>query len=210
MSLPFYINSNDFEPTTERTSLYLKKKRYEYRTNEETDEEEQFYLQSGINWAIFEKSLSLYENIVDYLIENDYNNRYNLINGLNNILNGAWGIETKNCLASRFILPLRNMLIQKDLVRTSVGYRSINSEVKFVECSRDCNLHDFYEICKTIYGNNLTVEEENENWVALKWGRFTFDSEFDEKKAESENPAFPTIKYDKVAKYIEDAGCIDN
>lgn len=210
MSLPFYINSNDFEPTTERTSLYLKKKRYEYRTNEETDEEEQFYLQSGINWAIFEKSLSLYENIVDYLIENDYNNRYNLINGLNNILNGAWGIETKNCLASRFILPLRNMLIQKDLVRTSVGYRSINSEVKFVECSRDCNMHDFYEICKTIYGNNLTVEEENENWVALKWGRFTFDSEFDEKKAESENPAFPTIKYDKVAKYIEDAGCIDN
>ena len=210
MSLPFYINSNDFEPTTERTSLYLKKKRYEYRTNEETDEEEQFYLQSGINWAIFEKSLSLYENIVDYLIENDYNNRYNLINGLNNILNGAWGIETKNCLASRFILPLRNMLVQKDLVRTSVGYRSINSEVKFVECSRDCNLHDFYEICKTIYGNNLTVEEENENWVALKWGRFTFDSEFDEKKTESENPVFPTIKYDKVAKYIEDAGCIDN
>ena len=49
MSLPFYINSNDFEPATERTSLYLKKKRYEYRTNEETDEEEQFYLQSGIN-----------------------------------------------------------------------------------------------------------------------------------------------------------------
>ena len=48
MSLPFYINSNDFEPATERTSLYLKKKRFEIRTNEETDVEEQFYLQSGI------------------------------------------------------------------------------------------------------------------------------------------------------------------
>ena len=210
MSLPFYINSNDFEPTTGRTSLYLKKKRFEYRTNEETDEEEQFYLQSGINWSIFEKSLSLYESIVDYLINNGYNNRYNLINGLGEILNGAWGVETKNCLASRFILPLRNMLVQKDLVKTSAGYRSINSEVKFVECSKDCNLHDFYEICKTIYGTNLAVEDENENWVALKWGRFTFESEFDEKKAESENPAFPTVKYDKVAKYIEDATCIDN
>ena len=210
MSLPFYINSNDFEPATERTSLYLKKKRYEIRTNEETDEEEQFYLQSGINWSIFERSLALYEAVVDYLIDNRYNKRYNLINGLGEILNGAWGVETKHCLASRFILPLRNMLVQKDLVRTSVGYRSINSEVKFVECSKDCNLHDLYGICKTIYGTNLTVEDENENWVALKWGRFTFESEFEEKKADSENPTFPTIKYDKVAKYIEDATCIDN
>ena len=211
LSLPFYINSNDFEPATERTSLYLKKKRFEIRTNEETDEEEQFYLQSGINWSIFERSLSLYESVVDYLINNGYNNRYNLINGLGDILNGAWGVETKNCLASRFILPLRNMLVQKELVKTGDNcYMSINSEVKFVECSKDCNLHDFYEICKTIYGTNLAVEDENENWVALKWGRFTFEAEFDEKKPESENPAFPTVKYDKVAKYIEDATCLDN
>lgn len=210
MSLPFYINSNDFEPATERTSLYLKKKRFEIRTNEETDEEEQFYLQSGINWSIFERSLSLYESVVDYLIDNGYNKRYNLINGLGNILDGAWGVETKNCLASRFILPLRNMLVQKNLVKTSEGYRSINSDVKFVECSKDCDLHDFYEICKTIYGNNLAIEDENENWVALKWGRFTFETEFDEKKPESENPAIPTVKYDKVAKYIEDATCLDN
>lgn len=210
MSLPFYINSNDFEPATERTSLYLKKKRFEIRTNEETDEEEQFYLQSGINWSIFERSLSLYESVVDYLIDNGYNKRYNLINGLGNILNGAWGVETKNCLASRFILPLRNMLVQKNLVKTSEGYRSINSDVKFVECSKDCDLHDFYEICKTIYGNNLAIEDENENWVALKWGRFTFETDFDEKKPESENLAIPTVKYDKVAKYIEDATCLDN
>lgn len=210
MSLPFYINSNDFEPATERTSLYLKKKRFEIRTNEETDEEEQFYLQSGINWSIFERSLSLYESVVDYLIYNGYNKRYNLINGLGNILNEAWGVETKNCLASRFILPLRNMLVQKNLVKTSEGYRSINSDVKFVECSKDCDLHDFYEICKTIYGNNLAIEDENENWVALKWGRFTFETDFDEKKPESENLAIPTVKYDKVAKYIEDATCLDN
>lgn len=211
MSLPFYINSNDFEPETERrTSLYLKKKRFEIRTNEETDEEEQFYLQSGINWSIFERSLTLYESVVDYLIDNGYNKRYNLINGLGDILNGAWGVETKNCLASRFILPLRNMLVQKDLVNTSEGYRSINSDVKFVECSKDWDLHDFYEICKTIYGTNLAVEDENENWVSLKWGRFTFETEFDEKKPESENPTIPTVKYDKVAKYIEDATCLDN
>lgn len=210
MSLPFYINSNDFEPTTERTSLFLKKKRHEYRTNEETEKEEQFYLQSGVNWSILERSLALYEAIVDYLINQGYNKRYNLINGLCEILNEVGDAETKNCLASRFILPLRNMLVQKNLVKTSEGYRSINSDVKFVECSKDCDLHAFYEICKTIYGTNLAVEDENENWVALKWGRFTFETEFDEKKPESENPTIPTVKYDKVAKYIEDATCLDN
>lgn len=210
MRIPFYINSNDFEPTTERTSLYLKKKRYEYRTNEDTDKEEQYYLQSGINWAIFERSLSLYEAIVDYLIENNYNNRYNLANGLSDIFNGAWGTETKNCLASRFIVPLRNMLVKKDLVKTSKGYRSIASGVKFAECSKECDLHQFYEICKTIYGNNLATEEENKKWISLKWGRFPFDTEFDEKRNDNENPTFPTIKYDKVAKYIEEAIRIDN
>jgi hypothetical protein len=61
--------------------LYLKKKRYEIRTNEDKDEEEEFYLQSGINWSIFESSLTLYESIVDYLIDNGYKKRYNLING---------------------------------------------------------------------------------------------------------------------------------
>ena len=210
MSLPFYINSNDFEPTTERTSLYLKKKRFEYRTNEDTGEEEIFYLQSGINWSIFERSLSLYEKIVDYLIEQDYNQRYNLINGLSGVLKGAWDTETKNCLASRFVLPLRDMLAGKNLVKTEGGYRSIKSDVKFVECTKERDLHALYNICKTIYGTNLAVEEENEEWVSLKWGRFTFDQDFEEKKAENENPAFSTITYDKIAEFIENAGRLDN
>lgn len=210
MSLPFYINSNDFEPATERTSLYLKKKKFEKRTNEDTGVEETFYLQSGINWSIFERSIPLYEQIVDYLIEHDYNQRYNLVNGLNDILKGAWGLETKNCLASRLILPLRNMLAGKNLVKTGEGYRSIKSEVKFVECTKECDLHTLYNICETIYGTNLAIEEENEKWVSLKWGRFKFDEDFEEKTPEGENPAFPTIKYDKIAEFIENAGSIDN
>lgn len=210
MTLPFYINSNDFEPTTERISLYLKKKRYEYHSNEDTGEEEKFYLQSGINWSILERSLTLYERVVDYLIENNYKQRYNLINGLGNILKGAWEKETKNCLASRFILPLRSMLVKKNLVKTKESYRSIASDVKFIECAKDCDAHSLYEICETIYGSDLSIEDENQNWVSLKWGRYTFDSDFDEHKIDSENPSFPTIKYDKIADYIEKSNSIDN
>jgi len=210
MSLPYYINSNDFEPPTERTSLYLNKRRFEYHTNEETGSEEILYLKSGINWSIFERSISLYEKIVDYLIDKNYKKRYNLINGLNDIFKGPWEKETKNCLASRFILPLRKMLAGKKLVKTVNEYRSIKSDVKFIECAKECNLHALYNICEAIYGTNLAEEQENEKWVLLKWGRFTFDPDFDEKKAESDNPAFPTIKYDKIAEYIENAKSLSN
>lgn len=205
MTLPFYINSNDFEPTAERTSLYLKKKRFEYHSNEDTGEEEKYYLQSGINWAIFERSLPLYEKIVDYLVAQNYNSRYNLINGLDKIFKGAWDSETKNCLASRFILPLRNMLAKKNLVMTVDGYRSIESKVKFVECAKEYDLHSLYEICETIYRNDLAIEEENGEWVSFKWSRFNFDDNFEEKKHDQENPVFPIIKYEKVADFIEDA-----
>lgn len=210
MSLPFYINSNDFEPATERTSLYLKKKRFEFHLNEDTGEEEKFYLQSGINWAILERSIPLYERIVDYLISNNYKQRYNLINGLGSILKGAWEKDTKNCLAARFILPLRSMLVKKELVLSKAGYKSIVSDVKFVECAKDCDILSLYEICEAMCGSNLAVEDENLKWVSLKWGRFTFEPDFDESRPESENPSYPIIKYDKVADYVEQAQCIDN
>lgn len=210
MSLPFYINSNDFETATERTSLHLKKKRFEYRTNEDTGEDEIHYLLSGINWSILEKSLPLYEYIVDYLIENNYKHRYNLINGLGKILKEDWEEETKNCLASRFILPLRAMLVKKELVKTNESYKSINSGIKFVKCDKDCDAHTLYDICNTIYNSDLAVEDENQNWVLLRWGRYTFKSDFEEKKSDNENPIYPTIEYNNIADYIEEAKCIDN
>ena len=210
MSLPFYINSNDFETSSERTSLYLKKKRFEYHENEDTGESEQFYLSSGINWSIFERSLSLYEKVVDYLVDNGYNHRYNLVNGLGNILNGAWDVETKNCLASRFILPLRAMLLTKNLVNTDAGYRSINSNIKFVECSKDRDSVLLYDICKSIYGNDLPIEVENAKWITLIWSKFVFDENCDEKKPDDENKSVPTVGYNAVAKFIEDAESLNN
>ncbi len=205
MTLPFYINSNDFEPSSERTSLYLKKKRFEYHENEDTEENEKYYLQSGINWSILERSLSLYERVVDYLIDNGYTHRYNLVNGLSTILNGAWSVETKNCLASRFVLPLRSMLVKKNLVNTDKGYRSIDSNIKFVECSKDRDSALLYDICKSVYGNDLPIEKDNEKWISLIWTKFKFDDNYDDKNPDNENLSIPTVGYKDIAKYIEDA-----
>lgn len=209
MTLPFYINSNDFEPIEARTSLFLKKKRFEIRTNEETDTTENYYLKNGVNWSILERSISLYEEIVNFLIINNYNHRYNLVNGLSEIFKSSWTEETKYCLASRFILPLRSMLVTKELVKTKSNYRRINSGIKFVECTKERDQKSFYNICESVYGDNLAIEEENQKWIALKWGRFSFIPEFDEKKADCENPFFPTIDCSDIAKYIEDSITMD-
>ena len=44
----------------------------------------------------------------------------------------------------------------------------------------------------------------------LRWGRYTFKSDFEEKKSDNENPIYPTIEYNNIADYIEEAKCIDN
>lgn len=209
MLLPFYINSNDFEPATERTSLYLFKKETKMVYNQEKNEDEEQVIQNGVNWSILRRSVSLYETLVDYLIKKGYSNRYNLIRGLNQTLKGAWSDEEKNCLASRFILPLRKMLVNKDLVKTSNGYCSISNNVKFLECPKDKNRSALYEICSAIFPKDLPLECENQQWVDQKWGKYSFSSDFDEKLSEDQNPSFPIVDYNTIAQYIEDAGSIE-
>jgi hypothetical protein len=210
MLLPFYINSNDFEPATERTSLYLYKKETRMVYNQEKNEDEEQVIQNGVNWSILRRSASLYETLVDYLIEHGYNNRYNLVRGLSKTLKDSWSDEEKNCLAARFILPLRSMLVGKKLVNTIDGYRCISDGIKFLECSKDLDATALYQICSRIYRNDMPIESENQNWIEQKWGRYQFPlSDFDEKRPDKENPIFPKIDYTDIAKYIEDAESIE-
>lgn len=176
--------------------------------NQEKNEDEEQVIQNGVNWSIFRRSVPLYEILVDYLIEKGYSNRYNLIRGLNQTLKGSWSDEEKNCLASRFILPLRKMLINKDLVETSNGYCSISNNVKFLECPKDKNRPALYEICSAIFPKELPLECENQQWVDQKWSKYSFPSDFDEKLPEDQNPSFPIVDYNTIAQYIEKAGTI--
>lgn len=209
MSLPFYINSNDFEPKTERTSLFLNQRRTKIDFNPDTNQEFEVIIQNGVNWSILERSISLYEKIVNYLIENNYFHRFNLVSGLNKILNASWTEEEKNCLASRFVLPLRKMLIDKNLIKTAEGYRSILSNVKIIECSKDKEREEFYDICTSVYGTEITSKEENQDWVDSKWSIFSFPSDFSEKLSADDNPSFPTIKYGDVADFVESSKSLD-
>ena len=210
LCLPFYVNSNDFEPITERTSLYLNQRRSKIDYDQVTNKDIERVVQNGVNWSILERSVPLYEDIVDYLIENDYSNRFNLALGLSQILRNSWTDEEKNCLASRFILPIRSMLMEKDLVKTVSGYSNINSGVKFIECAKDKDRNFFYDICTGIF-DSIVSEEENQQWIDLKWSKFKFSQDFEEKpENEGKNPEISTIKYDEVASYIENSSTFAN
>lgn len=210
MCLPFYVNSNDFEPITERTSLYLNQRRSKVDYDQDKNQDVERVVQNGVNWSILERSVSLYEEIVDYLIENDYSQRYNLVFGLSQVLRNSWTDEEKNCLAARFILPIRTMLMSKELVKTQSGYCNIKSGVKFIECAKDKERDSFYDICTSIY-DLITTEEENQQWVDLKWSKYRFSQGFEEKpEDEDDNPEISTIKYEDVATYIEEASTYNN
>ena len=80
--LPFILNSNDFEPSTERQEILLdgeEIKKDEKRNNKEIPTD------VGINRYILRRTYELYENIVAYCSNNEYNNLLLLSRGLKDI-----------------------------------------------------------------------------------------------------------------------------
>ena len=64
---------------------------------------------------ILERSVPMYQELIDYLITNEYTDLYNLVNGLGQILDSGsgWTEEEKDCLAARYIIPLRKVVFHK-------------------------------------------------------------------------------------------------
>ena len=209
MTLPFYINSNDFEPVTERIALYLKKIRKGKRYNNETNSDEEDIFPNGINWMILERSVPMYQELIDYLITNEYTDLYNLGNGLGQILdNGSgWTEEEKDCLAARYIIPLREIVVRKSIVKTNDGLKSIEEDNLYFPVNIKSN---FYEICNNIYGNSMPVFDELRYWIRNKWGAYKFADDFEESIDKSEQSIFQLVDTNAIANFIEEAGNINS
>ena len=209
MTLPFYINSNDFEPERERTSLLLKKIRKGKTYNNEKNSYEDVIYPNGINWMILERSISMYQNLIDYLIGNNYTNLYNLGNGLGQILDRGsnWSDEEKDCLAARYIIPLREVVMHKSVVMTGDGLKSPKKDNLYFPASSNL---DFYKICNNIYGNSIPVFDELTYWIRNKWSAYKFSIDFDECIDRSVQSQFSLVETNTVATFIEEAGNIDS
>ncbi len=209
MTLPFYINSNDFEPVTERTALYLKKIRKGKRYNNETNCDEEDIFPNGINWMILERSIPMYQELIDYLITNEYTDLYNLGNGLGKILDSGsnWTEEEKDCLAARYIIPLREIVAHKPIVKTNNGLKSIKENNLYFPKSIKTN---FYDICNNIYGSSMPVFDELKYWIENEWGAYKFTDGFEESIDKSEQSIFQLVDSNTIANFIEEAGNINS
>lgn len=209
MTLPFYINSNDFEPETERTALYLKKIRKGKIYNNKTNCYEEVIYPNGINWMILEHSIPMYQELIDYLIEEGYTDLYNLGNGLGQILDkgSGWKEEEKDCLAARYIIPLREIIVNKLIVKTIDGLKSIKESNLYFPINVDLN---FFKICENIYGNSLPVFDELKYWIRNKWGAYKFTDGFEESIDISKQSKFQLVDDDAIADFIEETENINS
>jgi hypothetical protein len=74
---PFFINSPDFEPDSERTSLLLEGKEINENTGKISE--------PGINKLILLRIIKIYKEFLDYICKINIRNRYFLIIGINSI-----------------------------------------------------------------------------------------------------------------------------
>lgn len=212
-TLPYYVNSNDFEPTGERMSIYLRKSRDGNVYDEKTGKDKHKYYNSGINWYILEESIKLFEVIVDYASENKFRNLYSFANGLNiDLNNAAWGeIVDMDALASRLMIPLRNLILNKKLVEEENGKglrlpRSLRFPVQKKEKEETNKI--FYGLCSEYYGEIVPLQEISNEWEKRKWKKFSkWNDDFKEKV---ENESFPVIQIIDLIKDVETNGTISS
>ncbi|OHT08284.1 hypothetical protein TRFO_04887 [Tritrichomonas foetus] len=174
---PMYVNSPDFETTTERDGFFLK--------NPEKNDEI-----SIINTQIFTKSVDLFQKIVQYCSSNNVQSLFHLADGLKTI-----PLENNNfsrdAYATCFIHPLRQ-IIQKSkifLIDESLSeLESINIPnycvPKYIldnnnRLEDDIELYPsrFYEIFKQIFPNTLEFNVSIE-WSKRLWLNFPNSYDF--------------------------------
>lgn len=207
MTLPYYVNSNDFEPATERTSLFLNKLRKGTTYSDKLNRDVEVVYNNGVNWSILERSMALYEEVADYLVANGYTCRYNLMSGLETVLQpNAWKQEELDCIATRLVLPLRHMLMGKLLVKTAENYRAINSGLLFPYCADKHDRKAFYEIAEGIHKDNLPTYKDNLQWIEISWRKYTSSElELDKEAPDVQNKPLPLLKIEDVAEYVAKA-----
>lgn len=155
---PIIINSPDFEPDDERQSLLL--------NGITRDEESDTITEIGINRLIYSKTISLYEDLVQYVSKNSFKNLYLLIRGLKRAkehekLDKKWFeddvLSTYREVISRYnvVAPLSGGPLQKITNSVFIKETSLEKENALLSL-----------VSATNYGQ-LAIE--NHKWSSLLW-----------------------------------------
>ena len=157
--LPFYINSPDFEPDSERKALLLDGNENDEKTGKITD--------VGINKMIFLRVMEIYKYYLDYINKMEIKKRYLLTRGICSIpsiisLDAKW--YKKN-----FIYPMRDILFEYPILWDGNKYKKLTDvyipRINNYEKSMKRKAYNFISF---LYDNKVPSYEEStiiEEWI---------------------------------------------
>ena len=159
--MPFIINSDDFEPNTERQGILL--------NGNEKIENCDILSDVGINKLILRHSITqIFEKIVKHCSEQNYKDLHILSHGLKEMPNVDRDFDGK-WYYKNMMLPCRNVLKKYPLINTKNGMKKLN-EVFFPLYEKNDNKYkeEFYKYVEHLFGI-LPVFEESIAWSRYIW-----------------------------------------
>ena len=164
--LPLILNSNDFEPSTERQEILLDGediKKDEKRNNKEIPTD------VGINRYILRRSYELFENIVSYCSNNKYNNVHLLSRGLKDIPK-VKKYFNENWYEENYMKNMRDILLKYPLIYNTNNELSYIKDIYFPIYDKDNEnfTRIYYKLVKELY-INVPRYEESIDWSKYLW-----------------------------------------
>ena len=172
--LPIILNSNDFEPSTERQEILLDGA--EIKKDEKNNIE--IPTDVGINRYILRRAYILFENIIKYCSENKFNNLHLLAIGLkyvpkvNKYFDKKWYEEN-------FMNDMRNILLKYPIIYNS------NNELAYIKdiyfpiydlYNHDNYMKSYYYLIKELY---INVPRYNES---IEWSKYLWEKNLEKNR----------------------------
>lgn len=153
---PIYVNCPDFEPDSERQSLLL--------NGQTKNEESGLITEVGINYMIYNDILSLYDQMLKYVVENNISKVYRMAEGLkspktHDKLDKEWYKNTvvKGYRDSLFSVPIADTVNGPIALKEAIIIREDN----------EANEETLYELVSKIYPNAMLMD--NHEWASVIW-----------------------------------------
>ena len=172
--LPIILNSNDFEPSTERQEILLDG--VEIKKDEKNNIE--IPTDVGINRYILRRTYILFENIIKYCSENKFNNLHLLARGLkcvpkvNRYFDKKWYEE-------HYMNDMRNILLKYPIIYNTNNELSYIKDIYFpiYDLYNDDNyMKTFYYLVKELFVN---VPRYNES---IEWSKFLWEKNLEKNR----------------------------
>ena len=164
--LPFILNSNDFEPSTERQEIKLNGPDY---IEDKNRNDKQIISDVGINRYILKKSYELFMRIVCFFFDNKYNNLHLLARGLKSTPKVDKDFD-KVWYEENYIKEMRNILYKIPIVYDKHDDLSFIKELFFpIYDNYNSNFtQSYYEIVEELFVH-IPRYKESIDWSQCLW-----------------------------------------